>query len=371
MQSKRIGSKIMIATFVIFVCCSWGWWFLPDEFINSLNNENRTLATRPTLSVDNYTTFPEEYEAYYNDNLPFRDILVKINSSIDYFVFKKSAADTNVIVGKDNWLFYGNTSDGDPLGAYQGELFTEEELQNIAQNCVDTEQFLSDRGKEFVIFIAPNKERIYSEFMPEQYGEPADMYKTLQLVQYLRENTDLRIVYPYDELIAAKNELSQNIYYKTDTHWNWIGGYVGASALLDELGIDMPDITSDELEIIAGDETSGDLARMLDMNDILKSKEYEYSVVGYNNHNMETIESDFSTVIRQHAEDADPRKVYVYRDSFASFMAIYIGSQFNDCYMRYHETYSYDDFVQEDPDIFIYETVERYVDRLGTFSIQQ
>lgn len=51
-------------------------------------------------------------------------------------------------------------------------------------------------------------------------------------------------------------------------------------------------------------------------------------------------------------------------------MSAYIGSQFTDTYMRHKNTYSYEDFAEQDPDIFVYETVERYADKLMTFSIQ-
>lgn len=76
---------------------------------------------------------------------------------------------------------------------------------------------------------------------------------------------------------------------------------------------------------------------------------------GYNVHNRETIEWDFYNAIIYHAEGADPRRIYVYRDSFASQMSDYIGSQFTDSYLRLSHTYTYDDFLQQNPDIFVYE----------------
>ena len=51
-------------------------------------------------------------------------------------------------------------------------------------------------------------------------------------------------------------------------------------------------------------------------------------------------------------------------------MAMYIGSQFTDSILRYSQTYSYDDLIEYDPDIVVYETVERYVGELATFSIR-
>ncbi len=70
-----------------------------------------------------------------------------------------------------------------------------------------------------------------------------------------------------------------------------------------------------------------------------------------------------------HASNADPRRIYVIRDSFSSHMAPYIGSQFSDSFLRHRSSYNYDDLATHDPDIVVYETVERYANELGSFSI--
>lgn len=72
------------------------------------------------------------------------------------------------------------------------------------------------QGKEFVIFIAPNKERIYYEYMPAQYGLPADNYGALQIYNYLKSNTDLKVVYPYAEIMDAKQKylFSLSVHFK-------------------------------------------------------------------------------------------------------------------------------------------------------------
>lgn len=366
-----IGQIIILTAFFVIICFSWLLWFFLAKYVDTTNFENREMAVKPDLTLDSYAKFAEEYETYFNDSIPFRNNLITLNNSIDYFIFQKSTND-RVIIGKNNWLFYGDIKDGDPIGCYQGtNLLSEEELRDIADNCVNQRDFLAALGKEFVILILPNKERIYSEMMPDRYGRPADNYRALQIINYLRENTDLRVVYPYDELMSAKEESGLNIWYKTDTHWNWVGGYIGACALLNELGIEMPAIDNEQIEIVRGAETSGDLAGMLNLSEQLKFADTDYSIIGYDTHQMEGIAWDFNNAIIYRSYNADERKIYVCRDSFSSHMSNYIGSQFNDSYFRHRNTYSYDDFVAQDPDIFVYETVERYVHELSDFSIQK
>lgn len=370
MKEKKTGKVIILIAFAVIICLSKGIWFFLEKYLDAANYENRQMVSQPQLTLDNYGTYSADYTAYFNDNLQFRNNLIQANSYIDYFIFGRSSSDY-VIVGEENWLFYRREDDGNPVSCYQGtNLFTEEQLATIAQNCINQRESLLAQGKELVIFIAPNKERIYYEYMPTRYGLPADNYGALQIYNYLKSNTDLKVVYPYAEIMDAKQNVDENIWYKTDTHWNYIGGYVGASALMAELGIEMPKVYSEDITINHIDRKAGDLAGMLNLSKQLRFADTEYSIDGYDLHDREELEWDFSGMVRYHATNADPRSIYVIRDSFSSHMALYIGSQFTDSYLRYCGSYSYDDLVSCNPDIVVYETVERYVGGLLSFSIQ-
>lgn len=371
MKEKRTGRVIVLITFWVIICLSKGIWFFVEKYMDTANYENRKMATRPVLTLDNYEHFSLDYTSFFNDNLQFRNNLISLNSAIDYFCFGKSSSDS-VIVGKNNWLFYSRIDDGNPISCYQGtNLFSEEELAAIANNCITQRDFLLSQDKEFIIFIAPNKERMYSEFLPDRYGTPAHNYGVLQIYNYLKANTDLRVVYPFNDLMDAKKHLDERIWYKTDTHWNYIGGYVGASALMEELGIKMPKVYSDDITISYGNKISGDLAGMLNLSKQLRFVDNEYGIEGYNLHNRENLEWDFSGLIHYRASDADPRTIYVVRDSFSTHMAPYVGSQFEESYFRRNYSYTYDDLLASNPDIVVYEIVERYAGTLATFSIQK
>ena len=372
MKDKKAGRIIIIISFILLICFSKGIWILFGKYFDSTNYENRELATKPVFTTDGYLNYSTEYNQYIIVHLQFRNYLISLNTDIDCFVFKKSS-NIDVIVGNDNWLFYSSVADGDPVACYQGtNLLSEDELEAIAQNCIKQRDILAEQGIEFVIFIAPNKERVYSEHMPKHYGEPADIYCTLQIYNYLLENTDIRVVYPYEELINGKNTLSESIYYKTDTHWNPVGAYIGTSVLMSELGIDMPAITSNDIVINdLGVAEGKDLTNMLNLRHYMLLGDREYSVEGYDHNDSELVESDYINVFHYCAYNADNRRLYVIRDSFATAMAPYIGSQFNDSYMRHWDTYSYEDLSSYGPDIVVVETVERYAsERLLTFSIQ-
>ncbi len=368
MKKKKAGRLIILAAFAV-ICMFRGIWFFAEKHMDTTNYEKRELAEKPKFSFSGYGTYSDDYTSYFNDHLPFRNNLILLNSMIDYYCFGTSSSE-NVVVGKDDWLFYSRVDDGDPLSSYQGKnLYTEEELAQIADNCLAQRDIVEAQGSEFVIFIAPNKERIYPEYMPNSYGEPSVNYPALQVYSYLKKNTDLRVVYPYDDLMSAKESIDQNLYYKTDTHWNTVGGYVGSRALLKELGISLPSIDSKKITIQQKDEVAGDLADTLHLSKQLLSADHEYSVEGYDLNDREELEWSFQEMIQYRASHADSRVFYVIRDSFCTQMAPYLGSQFNESYFRYLGSYTYEDLVSHNPDIVVFEVVERYVGTLGSFSI--
>ena len=59
----------------------------------------------------------------------------------------------------------------------------------------------------------------------------------LPTLYYVKENSDINIIYPINELKAAKKYWQ--IYYKYDTHWNNMGAFVGVQSLYKALDIPM------------------------------------------------------------------------------------------------------------------------------------
>ena len=365
------GQKILIAFFLVIILAPNVFWLFFKDYFDTANYENRSKLEKPSIELAHLPDFPEQYEDYYNDSLPFRNQLIKLNSKIEYYIFKNSSHE-DVIVGKNGWLFYNKKADGDPVATYKGlVLFTEEELEQIAGNLEKSEKKLADMGCEFVLYIAPNKERVYYEEMPDYYGMPAEYYKVGQLVEYLEEHTDIRIVYPYHELMEAKSNFSDlDLYHRVDTHWNSAGGYIGGTVLLHELGIDMPAIGDDSLSIQPVSNQFADLANYLNLGSELNT-EKDYSITGYESHNPVTVKDEFFGEWSFKCDaTADSRKLLMARDSFCTAMITVIASQFRESCMIHHDGFSDDMIEKYEPDIFVYELVERNIPLLSAFCFE-
>ena len=225
----------LLMTLLPFLCWCAGMGDFPEESV-----ENRKLAERPAFELSDMSSFPQAYENYFNDHLPLRSRMVSLNSMWNIRMTKTSS-NSSVIIGENDWLFYHNERDGDPIGQYTGRLaWDQEKLEAVAQHVVEIRDQLAERGIEFVLFFAPNKERMYHQYMPGLYGKPRETYPLRQLTDYLHGQTDVRIINSEDVLQQAiDNHPEDTYYYKYDTHWNALGAYIGSRVLLREIGIDI------------------------------------------------------------------------------------------------------------------------------------
>jgi hypothetical protein len=70
----------------------------------------------------------------------------------------------------------------------------------------------------------------------------------------VRAYTDVKIIYPINELLAAKPYM--DMYLKYDTHWNCAGGFVGHQAMLKSLGLEYTSINNCPVYEYTGVETT-------------------------------------------------------------------------------------------------------------------
>lgn len=352
---KKAKQIMFILLFICGIVLPVPLWKLMGAGADVQSSDNRVLAERPVFSAGNYSGFARAYEDYFNDHLPFREELIETQAMTDFLLFKNSS--DRVIAGKEGWLFYSVKYDGDPMADYDGSKpLSKSELKAIARNCETMDAYMKERGGEFILFIAPNKERVYSEYMPDKYGAPAENDNVTTLVSYIREHTDVKVVYCYEDLMAEKGKTAEPLYYKTDTHWNQYGAYVGSSRLLGELGIKLPQATA-----VKAGEGSGDLARLLHLSAMFAGADNEYEMEGFKPEGERYDNEGYHSEIRYVNAAGDPRRVYMCRDSFGDAMVDYVGSCFAETKFIYQQDFSLKDVKEFEPDILVYEVVERYL----------
>lgn len=352
---KRM-QKMYLALFIILICLPRFLCLIFEKYIDSANYENRIPAEKPAFHIDTFKDYPSEYEAYFNDNLPFRNVLISLNSWVNYCVFKSSSSE-RVILGKNKWLFYGDTNDGNSIADYEGtNAFSDEEIQAMKDVCRSTQNRLEEMGIQLAIVIPPNKERVYSEYMPDCYTFK-ESSRTDLMIEELK-NEDIHVIDLKNDLLNRKSDYP--LYYPYDTHWNQLGAYVGACSILNSWGYPTEDLS--ELTILSAAKRGGDLANMLNLSNLVFDDGAEYSIQESYSGDGTQLSDGFLYFKNPDAPIA--KTVFLLGDSFREAMKPALCKYFSDVYIVPRGSYTYTMLEQAGPDYMIVEYVERCSDAL-------
>lgn len=330
--------------------------------LDTSNYENRNLEDAPQLSVDNWENFPGQFDAYFQDHIPFRNQLVRTNMMLDYYVMKDTASRI-VTIGRDGWLFYGGRiEETASLHDYIADelfLFTDDQLEQMRSNLARAEEELNAQGTRLIVMLVPDKHRVYPEYYPEYMGTPGYPNRITQIADYLREHSDITVLSAYDALMEYRQEDPDlQLYWRYDTHWNLAGSYLASSMVNEELGITMPplsDLSHDE--VMTG---HYDLSKMMMLETEL-TYDQNYTFFGYSDH-IPVSESDPDgpgTIYQIEDSSGDPRTVLLCGDSFSNVMVRYIACNYNTTVHVSRLDVGLDELEEYNPDVIVLELCER------------
>ncbi len=238
------------------------------------DTENRELAPLPSWGTSPLSRFTEQTDAYVADHFGFRPDLIRWNSILRVYLLRSSPI-RSVILGKGPWLFYCSEAlaDGYSMNDYMGMIpLAETELEKLRLRLEENRRRFAERGIPYVVAIAPNKNTMYGEYLPERIETCKSCTTRLnQFMEYMGKKSDLRVLDLREALFDAKAR-GMPIYWETDSHWNTYGAYVGYREIMEEISRSYPG--TGPLEVsgrIAVERTprGGDLAQMLFLTDLL------------------------------------------------------------------------------------------------------
>ncbi len=283
----------------------------------------------------------------FTGDLALQEEAANVNSDITSALADDAYIDSDqVLAGKGGWLFYKRADDGTSIQDYQGtSTFSDAKLSSITQALIRQRDTFAARGIRFVVMIVPNKEIIYSEYMPSTVYRTSEITRCDRLYEYIVNNSDLEVVYPKRELLAAKS--SCQVYYKYDTHWNFAGVYVGVQCLLRTLYGTYTDISEANI-VLEHQNMSGDLASLIGMTD-------KYCDDYYYNFYVQDIDP------AQRTDDT----LLIVGDSFSDLMVGELGYYFAGVDQVGVWTFKMSMLDTYQPDVVLWECAERYADRLS------
>lgn len=380
-MSKKMVSVTLIVVFLAVL-------MIPDLTMNRepwkiSQAENRYLARFPEIFDSSGKLNPEvksQLKSWFDDNLGFRDGFLRISSAIQYHVFHQSPTD-KVSIGDDGWFYY-TLDDNLKIASGQYPKLDEEVLAEIVQQQRVIQQKLASRGIDYVLILPTSKVSIYPEYIREgEYAvtrTPVDM-----LADYLQEYTDIKVVRLKEAMLDAKEE--RQVYFKTDTHWNEYGAYIGCKKIVEDLkewGI--TDRAVAEVFFEEG-EYRGEFSAMMGDQQLLGLEACPRSVI-VNPNTIKVTEGEKYDAISQtltrlnvytpfytyENNSIDGCKALVYGDSmFGSWnVTEVLAENFSELIYVWDGNIESEMIDLVEPDVILYEVTERYLNQLPTRSLQ-
>lgn len=217
--------------------------------------ENRTAAPLPTLEwttvgplpwprKQSLLQLPDRFEAYYNDHFGFRRPLIRCyNLAVLSGWMPASTAssagkprpEAPALVGRNGWLFC--TRDEDMETYRCARPYTKNELANWTQVLRDREAWLAARGIRYVLVTPPSKPTVYPEYLPRAIKKVNPVGRIDQLAGALKTSHDEELLIDLTPGVLASKHAHPEYpcFYRTDTHWNFLGGYYGYRSLMQGL----------------------------------------------------------------------------------------------------------------------------------------
>jgi alginate O-acetyltransferase complex protein AlgJ len=269
------------------------------------------------------------------------------------------------LLGKDGWMEYtgaGNLDDFQNFAALKHK-------KEIVKRLTALNQYLKLRGITLLIVIVPNKASIYPDKLPEQIKSLPTLPRLDGLISYLEDNNLPVILDLRPALRAARQD--QDVYYKTNTHWNGYGAFVAYTTIINALGSKYPELKPYEaadMKLVTVDPSVNDIPRLMNANfitepgffftpgkSIVHTLHPSEDYLGYN---------QFSSV-----QDAKLPTLLMFHDSFGlTYLNDYLSMNFaKSHFIHLFSTPQYltrEAILQFEPDVVIIEIVEWHLDEL-------
>lgn len=222
-----------------------------------------SIARTPSLDTG-WGRYVADSRFYIKQRFATKDQLIALNGFLKTEIFASSPY-PKVVQGEDDFLFL---ADDEAINYFQHtELSSTGSLSAWRAGLIATSTRIAAEGARYQVLIAPNKDSLYSDQLPDWFNQHQHQQSRLDQLFAVLQDSPVGITYPLAALQKAVVDFPHaSPFFKTDTHWNEFGAGIGALQLLEDLGIPF------EASIYPQPytpEKAGDLARMIGQQDLM------------------------------------------------------------------------------------------------------
>ena len=363
---RSISSKLTVVTYFVVVLLPVlllghdGPWFGPGD-----------------LSIRGRAPFPERFnpsayaafDLWFADRIGIRYPLIYAGTNFHIGLLHRPL-DRHIFFGRDGWMYWTDDRDTTPatMSDSRGKLrFSANEVRRIDTQLRAAHDRLAGCGIPSAVFVAPNKQSIYGEFLiPIDSAAPVTRFDAL--LSELSAPARNMIVDPRPLMREAKRAHAPiRLYNKTETHWNALGAFYGYLALIERIAQMIPiahreRASIDHYRITAEPHPGGDMAtrvlfspwRFADENVLLDPKQ---PIAGEGE-----IQIDRAHFVQRNPDGVG--RIVLFSDSFAMLLVPFLAQHFAEIHRYVGEEFNGAVIARHRPDIAVLETLESYAPRL-------
>ena len=318
------------------------------------------LGTRPPLNLTLGTL--TKWRQYLVENFGGRAQLIRMNAELRANVLGVTT-NPKVLVGRSGWLYLADEYGVEDIRHQMP--FSEQELRAWGDYLMGIDRWAKKRGIPFLLVFTLNKQTVYPEYLPGWVTKVGPASRLDQLKTYLKEHADITTIDPRETLLASKHE---QLYYKTDSHWNDLGMILAAESITRQLQAWFPKVqvsSRADFEVTHSPTSGGDLARMLGSRDLRTDERVNLiprtprRAVFSTATELTGLDVRYQDFLISQRAGAPIGRAVVYRDSFLKPMLAILAESLERGVFVWGAEVDYTLLDREHPDVVILQMIER------------
>ena len=225
MKEQRTRLLFIVIFFLILCYPLYGYLFDSAFTLSGVTAEAELIDVNLQSVMDG--SFQSSLNTWIENHFPGRGMLIKLRSQLRY-TFLNESANSNVVVGKDKYLF--------ETAYIEHELsirtVEENQMNDTISKLEQLQDLLNEEGKELYLFITPSKAYFCKDKIPYYYFSLAgDTRNDYQVFTEKLSDSDLLYFdgHAYIEQYDGP-DLMAPVFYSTGIHWSFPWGYSAAKA---------------------------------------------------------------------------------------------------------------------------------------------
>lgn len=212
-------------------------------------------------------TFQNSYDRHYEENIGFRNPLIRVYNQLDFSLFNV-AHGGDIVVGKEGFLFQTQY-----LTAHAGmDFIGEKEIDARMERIKFVNTQLRKKGIHLIVAFAPTKADFFSEYVPAFYSRKDTAQTNYDLYRKKLSESEISFIDFNDYFLKLKRTSPYPLFPKQGIHWSQYGVYLAVDSLRkyirEKANIDLNDIYCDSVqssyELKSTDYDLGDLTNVMD-----------------------------------------------------------------------------------------------------------